>query len=160
MDKQIRTIMSLIKQNGGTMKFGLLFEKTQDQFDALAGLLNTAKKRGVVDYPGDMLMQGQDDDVDIKVLKETLEDSQVFQSEQIDFKLVQKAIGPEVCFICEKKVFPTERIAPNNRVMHKTCFKCKTCNSNLRLDAYCLNNNAFYCRSDYDKMFMKGGYNF
>ncbi len=48
MDNQIRTILSMLKQNGGTMTYGDLFIKTQDTMDALSAILNAAQKRGVV----------------------------------------------------------------------------------------------------------------
>jgi hypothetical protein len=93
-------------------------------------------------------MQGQDDEVVIKLIKEDMPDSDVFQSTILDKNEVALAIqqpkGPESCYICSKTVYPTERLAPNNKVMHKNCFKCRDCKSNLRLDAYCLNNGAFF----------------
>lgn len=108
--------------------------------DALSAILNTAKKRGVLDYQGgDLLMQGQDDDVVIYLLKDTLPgreirrnfgeisekycivDSDVFKSVAYDPKEVAQALekqssGPEKCYICGKTVYPTERIAPNAKV--------------------------------------------
>jgi len=135
--------------------------------DALSAILNTAKKRGVLDYSGGgMLMQGNDDDVVITLLKEDIPDTEVFQSTMIDREVARKAIsspsGPEKCYICEKTVYSTERIAPNSKVMHKNCFKCKECKSLLRLDAYCLNNGNFYCKTDYERLYRElgGGYQF
>lgn len=116
MDKQIRTIIDLLKQNGGSMTFSALFEATVDKFDALAALLHTAKKNGAVKYEGVMLMQGKDDDVPIYLLKEDIEDSKVFHSVRLDAPIIQAPTGPEKCYICTKTVYPTERTAPNNRV--------------------------------------------
>eukprot|EP01119_Soliformovum_irregulare_P001837 TRINITY_DN1165_c0_g1_i1.p1 TRINITY_DN1165_c0_g1~~TRINITY_DN1165_c0_g1_i1.p1 ORF type:complete len:436 (-),score=117.40 TRINITY_DN1165_c0_g1_i1:60-1367(-) len=162
MDKQIRTLIDIIKNNGGTMEYGKLFTVTADKMDALSGILSTAKKRGILDYEGGtLLMQGVDDHVIVRVLKETFEDSKAFKSQQFDAEEVKQALnqpkGPEKCYICSKTVYPTERLAPNNKVMHKACFKCKECNSVLRLDAYCLNNGTFFCRSDYERLFRAGG---
>jgi len=134
----------------------------------MSAMLSTGKKKGVFDYNGGgaLLMQGQDDDVVIRLLKEDIEDTTVVHSVSYDKKTVTEAlnqpVGPENCYMCSKKVYPTERIAPNNKVMHKRCFACKSCSSKLRLDAYCLNNGTFYCKSCYEKMFkaMGGGYQF
>jgi len=160
IDSQIRTIIQIIKDNGGSMSYGSLFKATQDKFDALSGLLHTGKKRGIFDFHGEMLMQGQDDEVKIKVLKEDMEDTQVFHSvilkpEEVAAMNAPKSMGPESCYQCGKTVFPTERIAPNSKPMHKACFKCDTCNS--RLDAYALNDGTFYCQPCYTKPFMATG---
>lgn len=145
MDNQIRIIIALLKESGGTMTYGVMFEMTQDKFDALSAILHTAKKRGVVEFEGVMLMQGKDDGVVIKLLKDTIEDTPVFHSVRLDAPIKpQSSMGPESCYMCSKTVYPTERIAPNQKVMHKTCFKCKTCNSTLSLNSYCLNNGIFY----------------
>ncbi len=111
-------------------------------------------------------MQGVDDSVVVTLLKEDLPDSDVFKSVGYDKQEVLQALsspkGPEKCVICSKVVYPTERIAPNSKVMHKACFKCKECGSVLRLDGYCLNNNNFFCKADYERMFKAqgGGYQF
>lgn len=92
-------------------------------------------------------MQGNDDEVEIKLLRDQIEDSKVAQSTMFDPQVVQQALtpsGPEKCYICEKTVYPTERIAPNNKVMHKSCFRCKECNNILQIHGYCLNNGKFY----------------
>jgi len=168
MDNQIRTVLSMLKQNGGSMTYGDLFVKTQDSFDALSAILNAGKKRGVLDYNSAslLLMQGSDDGVVITLIKEDLPDSDVFHTQAFDkeevLQVLNQSKGPEKCVICNKVVYPTERIAPNSKVMHKSCFKCKECGSGLRLDGYCLNNNNFYCKSDYERMkkALGGGYKF
>lgn len=48
MDKQIRNIIDILQQNGGSIKYGALFQQTSDKTDALSAILHTGKKRGVV----------------------------------------------------------------------------------------------------------------
>ena len=52
------------------MKFGVLFsdERCANIFEALVGTLRAAKKRKIVDFPGQILLQGAHDDVDIVLL--------------------------------------------------------------------------------------------
>jgi len=161
MDTQIKNIIDRIKKNGGSITYGKLFMDTQDQMDALSAVLHTAKKRGNVEYDGVMLMQGQDDEVVIQLLKEKVEETKVFQSAMYDPKeiaeVLQTPTGPENCYICSKTVYPAERIAPNSKVMHKNCFRCHECNNLLRIDAYCLNNGKFYCKPDYERLVKSAG---
>ena len=51
--------------------FGKLFQddRCANLFEALLGTLRAAKKRGIVDFPGQILLQGAHDNVIIKVLK-------------------------------------------------------------------------------------------
>ncbi len=51
--------------------FGVLVrdERCGDVFEALVGTLRAAKKRGVVDYAGEMLLQGAHDNVHVVLLK-------------------------------------------------------------------------------------------
>jgi len=161
MDTQIKNVIDIIKCNGGSITFGVLFKDTADKMDALSAVLHTAKKRGNLDFDGVMLMQGQSDDVIIKLLKETVEETKVYQSAMYDSNKIAEAIqvpkGPEMCFICTKTVYPTERVAPNSNVMHKSCFRCKECNNPLRIDAYCKNNGKFYCKPDYERLVKNAG---
>lgn len=54
-----------------SVKFGVLFsdDKCANIFEALVGTLKAAKKRKVVDYNSELLLQGVHDDVDIILLK-------------------------------------------------------------------------------------------
>ena len=49
------------------MKFGKLFEdeRCANIFEALMGTLRAAKKRKVIDYEGELLLQGVHNDVDV-----------------------------------------------------------------------------------------------
>ncbi len=54
-----------------TVKFGVLFddEAVAQFYEALVGTLRSAKKRGVVQFEGQMLLKGAHDDVDVVLLK-------------------------------------------------------------------------------------------
>ena len=53
------------------MKFGVLFsdDKCANLFEALVGTLRAAKRKKIVDFPGQMLLQGAHDNVDIVLLQ-------------------------------------------------------------------------------------------
>ncbi|KAJ6660141.1 hypothetical protein lerEdw1_018068 [Lerista edwardsae] len=61
------------KNDDGTLsvKFGVLFadEKCANLFEALVGTLKAAKRRKIVSYPGELLLQGVHDNVDILLLQ-------------------------------------------------------------------------------------------
>lgn len=52
------------------VSFGRLYDDTQNVFEALAGTLKTAKKRGIVDYTAPILLKGPSDKVVITLVKE------------------------------------------------------------------------------------------
>lgn len=63
----------LIDANGQTtVKFGVLFndDRCANIFEALVGTLKAAKKKKVVDFQGELLLQGVHDNVDVILLKE------------------------------------------------------------------------------------------
>ncbi len=53
-----------------TCTFGVLFEHTQDIFEALGGTLKAAKKKGVVKYSAPILLKGAHDKEVITLLVE------------------------------------------------------------------------------------------
>ncbi|CAE6390185.1 unnamed protein product [Rhizoctonia solani] len=82
MDKEVELLKTEIKRLGekpaegqpGIMvvKFGKLVrdEKASNIFEALNGTLRAAKRRGVIYYEGQILLQGAQDDVDIVLLQD------------------------------------------------------------------------------------------
>ena len=52
------------------INFGKLYDTTQQIFEALAGTLKAAKKRGVIEYASPILLKGPHDKVVITLLKE------------------------------------------------------------------------------------------
>lgn len=55
-----------------TVKFGVLFsdDRCANIFEALVGTLRAAKKKKVIDFKGELLLQGVHDNVDVVLLKE------------------------------------------------------------------------------------------
>jgi len=78
VEKEVRELQHQIKVLGAqdaasgrwSVPFGVLYDKTQDIFEALAGTLKAAKKRGVVDYAAPLLLKGTHDKVAIVLVKE------------------------------------------------------------------------------------------
>ncbi|KXJ16970.1 costars family protein v1g158749 [Exaiptasia diaphana] len=54
------------------VKFGVLFndDRCANIFEALVGTLKAAKKKKIIKYDGELLLQGVHDNVDIILLKE------------------------------------------------------------------------------------------
>ena len=78
VDREVRELQVQVKLLGSldaatgrwSVPFGTLYDKTQDIFEALAGTLKSAKKRGLVDYSAPLLLKGTHDKVAIVLLKE------------------------------------------------------------------------------------------
>lgn len=54
-----------------TVKFGVLFndDRCANIFEALVGTLRAAKRKNIVNYQGEMLLQGVHDDVEVVLLQ-------------------------------------------------------------------------------------------
>lgn len=77
VDKEVQLLQEEIRRLGEAdedgriaVKFGVLFhdERCANLFEALVGTLRAAKKRGVVDYEGQLLLQGVHDDVRVVLI--------------------------------------------------------------------------------------------
>ncbi|TPP57071.1 hypothetical protein FGIG_10303 [Fasciola gigantica] len=51
------------------------------------------------------------------------------------------------CFECGIKVYPAEQLSILNRIYHRTCFKCKTCQNVLDLGRYGVCEGVPYCNA-------------
>lgn len=77
INEEIRQLVQDIQRIGETgspqVKFGELFDDDQvaNYYEALVGTLKSAKKRGVIDYKGQMLLKGMSDDVVISIKDST-----------------------------------------------------------------------------------------
>jgi len=47
------------------LKYGVIFKETQQIFEALANVMRAAKKRGVIDFAGQLLLSPTHDNVDV-----------------------------------------------------------------------------------------------
>ncbi|CAB3994420.1 Hypothetical predicted protein [Paramuricea clavata] len=77
VDHEIKLLVQEIKRLGSpnadgniSVKFGILFadDRCANLFEALVGTLKAAKKRKIVQYTGEILLQGVHNDVDVVLL--------------------------------------------------------------------------------------------
>ncbi|XP_063775799.1 costars family protein ABRACL [Pseudophryne corroboree] len=70
--EEIRRLGEIGSEGKMTVKFGVLFndDKCANLFEALVGTLKAAKKRKIIAYDGEMLLQGVNDNTDIVLLKD------------------------------------------------------------------------------------------
>eukprot|EP01137_Pigoraptor_chileana_P010225 Opistho-2@59527 len=69
------------------------------------------------------------------------------------------AAGDNKCTVCEKTVYPMERISADEKVFHKTCFKCSECQKTLSLGNYSAIGGVYYCKPHFKQLFkLKGNY--
>lgn len=84
VEQEVHELVHAIKRLGAptpggeglySVKFGVLFadDACAQLFEALLGTLRAAKKRKVVNFPGQILMQGVHDDVDVVLLVDEYE---------------------------------------------------------------------------------------
>ncbi|XP_033638574.1 uncharacterized protein LOC117299224 isoform X2 [Asterias rubens] len=63
------------------------------------------------------------------------------------------------CYICNKTVYPMEKITADGINYHKTCFRCKVCNSRLSLGNFAALTGNLYCKPHFGQLFkLKGNY--
>lgn len=79
VEHEVELLVQEIKRLGGrnadgqyAVKFGVLFadDRCANLFEALVGTLRAAKRKKIVKYDKELLLQGVDDNVDIVLLKE------------------------------------------------------------------------------------------
>ena len=66
----------------------------------------------------------------------------------------------ETCAACKKPVYFAERLAANNAVFHKACFRCTQCGKGLTRGDYAQENKTGnpYCSTDYKRLFGPDGF--
>ncbi|ONK71456.1 uncharacterized protein A4U43_C04F8850 [Asparagus officinalis] len=66
----------------------------------------------------------------------------------------------EKCAVCNKTVYPLEKITVEGEFYHKTCFKCSHGGCILTTSNYAALNGILYCKHHFAQLFMeKGSYN-
>jgi len=77
IDEEVKKLCSEVKRLGSQgadgkwfVNFGPLYDATQDIFEALAGTLKTAKRKGFISYNAPILLKGPSDKIPIILLKE------------------------------------------------------------------------------------------
>ncbi|KAG4929953.1 hypothetical protein JHK82_047023 [Glycine max] len=61
------------------------------------------------------------------------------------------------CTACEKKVYWVEQLTADNKVYHKSCFRCHHCKGTLKLSNYCSFEGVLYCKPHFDQLFKMTG---
>ncbi|XP_069614937.1 LIM domain and actin-binding protein 1 isoform X1 [Ranitomeya imitator] len=65
----------------------------------------------------------------------------------------------EICFGCQKTVYPMERLFANQQVYHNSCFRCHYCSTKLSLGNYASLHGNAYCKPHFNQLFKsKGNY--
>uniref|UniRef100_UPI0037E80F58 costars family protein ABRACL n=1 Tax=Semicossyphus pulcher TaxID=241346 RepID=UPI0037E80F58 len=70
--KEIQRLGNKNADGKTSVKFGVLFNDDQcaNIFEALVGTLRAAKRKKMIDFQGELLLQGVHDNVDVILLKE------------------------------------------------------------------------------------------
>ena len=63
----------------------------------------------------------------------------------------------EICEICSKTVYPTEKMTVESKPIHQSCFKCHHCKRQLTLSNFASVNQKVYCKTHYIELFKKAG---
>ncbi|KAK4258852.1 hypothetical protein QN277_005253 [Acacia crassicarpa] len=61
------------------------------------------------------------------------------------------------CTLCDKTVYPVDRLTADGRFFHKACFRCHHCRNTLKLSSYCSFEGVLYCKPHYDQLFKRTG---
>ncbi|XP_073518897.1 LIM domain and actin-binding protein 1 isoform X2 [Phyllobates terribilis] len=83
------------------------------------------------------------------------------QMETTPPKVTKKFQPPprEICFGCQKTVYPMERLFANQQVYHNSCFRCHYCSTKLSLGNYASLHGNAYCKPHFNQLFKsKGNY--
>lgn len=64
------------------------------------------------------------------------------------------------CSVCEKTVYPLEKMTLEGECFHKSCFRCAHAGCPLTHSSYAALDGVLYCRHHFAQLFMeKGNYN-
>ena len=81
VDSEVALLLRKIKALGAPdkadsnrikVKYGKLFTETSSDFEALAGTMRAAKRRKLVTFDGELLLQGVHDNVDVVLIEPAL----------------------------------------------------------------------------------------
>lgn len=65
----------------------------------------------------------------------------------------------EKCELCGKTVYLVEKLTADNKVFHKSCFKCLECKKTLSAGTYASLQGKIYCKVHFKQLFkLKGNY--
>ncbi|KAI8806119.1 hypothetical protein BJ742DRAFT_369870 [Cladochytrium replicatum] len=63
----------------------------------------------------------------------------------------------DICTICNKTVYPMDRLNADDKIFHKTCLRCGHCKKVLSLGNYAALNGVFYCKPHFKQLFALKG---
>ncbi|KAI3943787.1 hypothetical protein MKW98_004292, partial [Papaver atlanticum] len=61
------------------------------------------------------------------------------------------------CTACDKTVYLVDKLAANNCIYHKACFRCHHCKGTLKLGNFNSFEGVLYCRPHFDQTFKRTG---
>jgi len=61
------------------------------------------------------------------------------------------------CKACEKTVYLVDQLTADNKVYHKSCFRCHHCKGTLKLSNYSSFEGVLYCKPHFDQLFKRTG---
>ena len=64
------------------------------------------------------------------------------------------------CVVCAKSVYEIEKLVADDRVFHKSCFKCGHCSKTLSLGNYASIDEKTYCKPHFKQLFAEKGGNY
>eukprot|EP00037_Helgoeca_nana_P030602 m.379770 g.379770 ORF g.379770 m.379770 type:complete len:1270 (+) comp28230_c0_seq24:374-4183(+) len=163
-DKEISRVIDQVKLLGTLgrdgkyeVSFGRMFVETSQIFDALSGILKTAKKYGVVEFEGEQLWQGQNDDTVIRLVKQVHSGIKIKRRQKKDLKSAPKDAKTSgfghgfeqgaKCTVCTKTIYQAEWVGAGGKSFHKSCFRCAGCNKMLQQADYFVSfDRKFRCK--------------
>jgi cysteine/glycine-rich protein len=61
------------------------------------------------------------------------------------------------CKACDKKVYLVEQLTADDKVFHKSCFRCHHCKGTLKLSNYSSFEGVLYCKPHFDQLLKMTG---
>ncbi|KAK8564245.1 hypothetical protein V6N13_005522 [Hibiscus sabdariffa] len=66
-------------------------------------------------------------------------------------------VTQQKCSACDKTVYLVDKLTADNRVFHKSCFRCHHCRGTLKLSNYNSFEGVLYCRPHFDQLLKRTG---
>ena len=159
------------------VEFGYLFAETPNKFDALTGILKTAKKLGILWYDGEVLFQGVNDRTLITLLKEDIGEisKETFlrtppvsprvprtggsspPGKHRKFGSGTQQYGQNQCAVCGKQVYQVEFVGATDKAFHRWCFRCCVCQATLSPTNFATIADRYYCTVHYERSYLSSG---
>ena len=73
------------------------------------------------------------------------------------FKSSFRQSNTQKCLVCNKSVYPVEKIEADGKVYHKACFRCAICKKTVNLGSYAALEGLIYCKPHIKQLFLEKG---